>query len=164
MDIVLIVIAVIVVFVGLLGAVIPGLPGPPLSWIGLLLFNLTPVADHSLLFMLVMALLAVVITVLDYVVPSWGAKRYGGGKAGVWGCNIGLVLSLIGLPFGPQGLVGVFFWPFLGAYLGETMAGKASGHAFRAAWGTFLGMLAGTFIKLVYGIATLAIVVRDFFV
>ncbi|KWW31608.1 MAG: hypothetical protein AUK63_302 [bacterium P3] len=161
MNGVLIVLAILLALTGLLGAVVPGLPGPPIAWLALLMIQLSSAADHAPWFIVVMALAAALVTVLDYVVPSWGAKRYGGSKAGVWGCNIGLVVSLLGLPLGPQGLVGVFFWPFLGAWVGELAAGKSSQTALRAAWGTFLGMLSGIFIKLIYALVVAVVLVKD---
>ena len=164
MNTVLIVIALLLALVGILGSVIPGLPGPPVSWVALLLLGFTTVADYSVLQLVVAALIAIIITVLDYVVPSISTKKKGGSKAGVWGCNIGLVISIIGLPFGPQGLLGVIAWPFVGALVGELLSGKASKQAFRAAWGAFLGFLTGTGLKLVYGLVIAFIMVRDLIV
>ena len=152
MNTTLIIIAIALAVIGILGAVIPGLPGPPVSWVGLLLLNYTTVADFTPLFLIITALVALIITVLDYVVPSVGTKKHGGSKAGIWGCNIGLVISIIGLPFGPQGLLGVIFWPFVGALVGELLNGKESKVALRAAWGAFIGFLTGTGLKLIYGL------------
>ena len=164
MNTVLIVIALLLALVGILGSVIPGLPGPPVSWVALLLLGFTTVADYSVLQLVVAAVIAIIITVLDYVVPAISTKKNGGSKAGVWGCNIGLVISIIGLPFGPQGLLGVIAWPFVGALVGELLSGKASKQAFRAAWGAFLGFLTGTGLKLVYGLVIAFIMVRDLLV
>lgn len=161
MNTVLVVLAILLAITGLLGAVIPGIPGPPLAWLALLMIQLSSTADHSVWFIVSMAVVAAVITVLDYVVPSWGAKRFGGSKAGVWGCNIGLVLSLLGLPLGPQGLIGILFWPFLGAWIGELCAGKDSQASLRAAWGSVLGMLSGILLKVIYAVAVMAILVVD---
>lgn len=161
MNVLLVILAILLALTGLLGAVVPGLPGPPLAWLALLLMQFSSAADHSVWFVVIMAVVATVITILDYVVPSWGAKRFGGSKAGVWGCNIGLVLSLLGLPFGPQGMIGVVFWPFMGAWVGELCAGKDSQAALRAAWGSVLGMLSGVLLKIIYAVAVIAIVVVD---
>ena len=136
MNIALITLAIALAVVGLLGAVIPGLPGPPIAWLALLALSFTSVSELSTGTIVIMAVIAAIVTVLDYVVPSWGAKKFGGSKAGVWGCNIGLIISLIGLPFGPTGLLGVFFWPFLGAWLGELIAKKKAAEALRAAFGS----------------------------
>ena len=111
MNTVLIILAFVCLVVGVAGAVIPGLPGPPIAWAGLLLAALTPYIAVSTTLLIATAVIAAVITVLDYVVPSLSTKRLGGSKYGIWGCNIGLVISIIGLPFGPQGLLGVVFWP-----------------------------------------------------
>ena len=137
----------------------PGLPGPPVSWLGLLLAGLTPWVETTPALLIVTAAVAVVITVLDYVVPSLTTKRFGGSKYGVWGCNIGLVLSMVGLPFGPAGLLGVVFWPFAGALVGEYIKQQDFAPALKAAFGAFVGFLTGTFLKLAYGIALLVVVI-----
>lgn len=159
MSTVLIILAFLCLAIGIAGAVIPGLPGPPVSWVGLLLAALTPYVSTSATMLIVTAVIAAVITVLDYVVPSLSTKRLGGSKYGIWGCNIGLVISIIGLPFGPQGLLGVIFWPFAGALIGEYINQHEWQPALRAAWGAFLGFLTGTLLKLVYCIALLVVVI-----
>ena len=161
MNTLLIILAILLALIGIAGSIIPGLPGPPFSWAALLVLNFTTAADHNATFLIVTAAVAVVITLLDYVVPSLSTKRHGGSKAGVWGCNIGLVVSIIGLPFGPTGLIGVIFWPFVGALVGELLSGKQSRKAVRAAWGAFLGFLTGTGLKLAYGIFAAFFIVRD---
>ena len=163
MNTVLIILAFICLIVGILGAIIPGLPGPPISWVGLLLASLTPFVSYSTALLVVTAVLALIITVLDYVVPSLATKRQGGSKYGIWGCNIGLVISIIGLPFGPQGLLGVIFWPFVGALVGEYIKSREMAPALKAAWGAFLGFLTGTLLKLVYCVALLVIVIVGLF-
>ena len=88
MNTVLIILAFLCLIVGILGAIIPGLPGPPVSWVGLLLACLTPFVSCSPALLVVTAVLALIITVLDYVVPSLATKRQGGSKYGIWGCKI----------------------------------------------------------------------------
>ena len=103
MNTTLIILAILLALVGIAGSIIPGIAGPPFSWLALLLLNFTTAADYTPLFLIATAAVAAVITVLDYIVPSLSTKRHGGSKAGVWGCNIGLIVSIIGLPFGPTG-------------------------------------------------------------
>ena len=129
MNTVLIILAVLLVLIGIAGSTIPGIAGPPFSWLALLLHNFTAAADYTSLFLVATAAVAVVITILDYIRTT----RHGGSKAGVWGCNIGLVVSIIGLPFGPTSFLGVIFWPFVGALVGELLNGKQSREALRAA-------------------------------
>ena len=109
--------------------------------------------------LIVTAAVAVVITVLDYVIPSVSTKRYGGSKYGIWGCNIGLLVSIFGLPFGPTGLLGMVFWPFVGALVGEYIKQQDFQPAFRAGVGAFIGFLTGTLLKVVYCIALLVVVI-----
>lgn len=163
MNTVLIVLAILLVVIGVVGSVVPGLAGPPFSWAGLLLLHLTAGVDFTTLFLVSTAAVAVVITVMDYIVPSYFTKRHGGSKAGVRGCNIGLVISIVGLPFGPQGLLGVVFWPFAGALVGELIDGKEFHEALKAAWGAFLGFLTGTGLKLAYAIFAIVMVVKALF-
>lgn len=155
MDIVLIIIAAILAIVGIIGSILPGLPGPPFSWVGLLLVYFVSWINFSPWILVATAAICIFITVLDYVVPSALTKRYGGSKAGVWGCNIGLLISIIGLPFGPQGLIGVIAWPFVGALVGELLTGTEPTPAFKAAYGSLLGFLTGTFVKVIYSLAIL---------
>ena len=161
MNTFLIILSILLVLIGIAGSIIPGLPGPPFRWAALLVLYFTTASDHNATFLVFTAVVAVIITILDYIVPSLSTKKHGGSKAGVWGCNIGLVISIIGLPFGPQGLLGVIFWPFVGALAGELLSGKQSKEALRAAWGAFLGFLTGTGLKLAYGIFAAFILVRD---
>ncbi len=158
-----IILALLMLILGIIGSIAPGLPGPPLSWLGILFAHLSGVAQFSNAFIIITAILAAVITVMDFIIPSWSTKRHGGSKAGVWGCNIGLVLSLFGLSTGPLGLPGIIVWPFVGALAGELIGGKKDSKPLRAAWGAFLGFLTGTGLKLIFGIAmTIATVVAYF--
>ncbi len=150
MDIIILIIAIILAIAGFVGSVAPGLPGPPLSWAALLLLSFHPSITFSTSMIVVMAVVAGLITVLDYVIPSLSTKKFGGSKAGVWGCNIGLVVSIIGLPFGPQGLLGVIVWPFLGALIGELIVSKDLKVSLKSATGAFVGFLCGSGLKLIY--------------
>ena len=157
MDWLWITIGIILVITGLLGAIIPGLPGPPLSFIALVLMQFTKEPPFSAQFLIIMGLIMAGVSILDYVVPVYGTKKFGGSKQGVRGSTIGLivgvfVLPALGIVIGPFGLLGIIFGPFIGAYLGEKAAGKDSSTAWKAAFGSFIGFLAGTFMKIVYSI------------
>lgn len=143
MDVLWLVMGVILMLVGLAGCILPFLPGPPLCFLALLIQQLQSTPPYTTEFLLIWGGIAVVITVLDYVVPLYGTRRFGGTKYGMWGCAIGL---LAGIWLGPLGLI---VGPFAGAFVGE-MIGKAnSDHALRAAIGSFVGFLLGTLLKLV---------------
>lgn len=143
MDTLLLVLGVILMLGGLAGCILPFLPGPPLCYIALLIQQLQSDAPYTSRFLITWAVITVVVTALDYVIPIYGAKKFGGTKYGMWGCVIGLVA---GLWFGP---VGIIIGPFLGALVGELIANSGTDQAMRAALGSFIGFLAGTLLKLI---------------
>ena len=69
------------------------------------------------------------------------------------------MVSIFGLPFGPQGLLGVVLWPFIGALVGEYLNQHELRPALRAAWGAFIGFVSGTLIKVAYCVALLIVVI-----
>lgn len=142
-DVFLVALAITLIIIGLFGCVIPVIPGPPLSFLGMLSLNYTKWGPFESDLLWTFGLIAIVVTVLDYVVPIWGTKKFGGSKAGIWGASIGL---LIGLFLGPLGII---FGPFLGALVGELMQKTETQKAFIAALGSFLGLLMGVGLKLI---------------
>jgi len=145
MEIALAILSGLFVLIGLLGAILPILPGPIISWVGILILHFTDYAEYSTTFFVVTALIVVAITVLDYFIPIWGTKKFGGTKAGVTGSTVGLIAGLF---FPPMGLI---IGPFIGALVGEIVANrKEFKKALKSATGSFLGFLLGTGLKLIY--------------
>ncbi len=112
MDITLAVLGAALVLVGFIGSILPIIPGPPISWAGLLLLKWTDfVDDHGAAYenaLWILLFFVILVTILDYVVPIMGTKKYGGSKRGVWGATIGVV---VGLFFGPLGIIiGPLYW------------------------------------------------------
>lgn len=161
MTYVLIIASILLVLVGLVGSVVPGIAGPPFSFLGVLALSFVEGVNHSTEFLAVMGILGAIIFVLDYVVPVWGTKTLGGTKAGTRGSTIGLILGLLITIVFPIGFIAVLLGPFIGAYIGEKTAGTDDHLAWRSAFGSFLGFLAGTFIKVVYAIVCIFYVVKD---
>lgn len=143
MDFVWIISGGILLLVGIIGCFLPVLPGPPLAYVGLLIQQLKSSSPFSSRFLIVFLLITIVITVLDYFIPIYGTKKFGGSRFGIWGSTLGL---LMGLFFGP---IRIIVGPFIGALIGELMATSEPTKAFKAATGSFIGFLAGTFLKLV---------------
>jgi uncharacterized protein YqgC (DUF456 family) len=168
MDVFFIVIGFILLFGGIIGSVFPGIPGPPLSFLGLVTSAATSWLVFSTHFYFTAALIAIFITVLDYYIPIYGTKLLGGTKAGIRGSTIGLVVAVVALPLagiviGPFGLLGIILGPFVGAYLGEKIAGISDEKAWRSALGSFLGFLAGTLAKLIYALVIFGYVIVALF-
>ena len=154
MDIFLLVLGFILMLVGILGSFLPVLPGPPVSWIGLLLLYSTSVIPMNWTFLGITLAIALIVFALDYVIPAMGTKKFGGTRAGVIGTTIGLVVALIFPIFGPFGII---IWPFIGALVGELLNKADKKTATKAAFGSFLGFLTGTFIKFVVAIVFLGL-------
>src|SRR6056297_2261531 len=143
-DYVLVVLGFLLMAVGILGCILPVIPGPPLSYGGLILLHLSDFANFSTTFLVGFALIAIVVTILDYFVPIWGTKRFGGTKYGSWGATIGVVLGIFMFP-----PLGIIILPFIGAVVGGSLKGADFNSAMRAGFGSFMGFLMGTGLKLI---------------
>lgn len=145
MDILLLVLGLACMFIGILGSFLPVLPGISLCWLGLLMLYLTNAVATNYWILGITFLITVVVSILDYVIPAKGTKRFGGSKAGIWGTNIGLIVGIfIPIPFG------FIIGPFVGAFVGELLYNnKDHQRAFKAAAGSFIGFLASSFIKFI---------------
>lgn len=153
MDIALLILAFFMMLIGLIGCIVPGLPGTPIAYVGLWIAQATEKIHFSWQFLLIWGIVVVIISVLDYVVPAWGTKHYGGTKWGVWGSTIGV---FVGLFFGAMGVI---FGPLVGAVIGELISGKQLNDALKAGWGSFVGILFGTILKLIAcGLMTVALI------
>lgn len=167
MDYLLVVLAIVALIVGLIGDFLPVIPGPAVTYVSLLLLHWSNrFALRSSDFLVITFLVCAAITVLDYVVPVWGTKKFGGTKSGTRGSMIGLIVSVIVLPIlgisiGPFGLFGLLAGPFFGAYFGEKIANTPEKDAWKAAFGSFIGFLAGTFMKVVFTIVISVYVIKD---
>ncbi|WP_395065820.1 DUF456 domain-containing protein [Flavobacterium sp.] len=142
MDIILVVLGLICCVVGLFGSFLPVLPGAPISWIGLLLLYLTDFVENNYWVLGSTLILTIAISILDYIIPAKGTKKFGGTKYGIWGTNIGLI---IGLFFPP---IGFIIGLFVGAFIGELIYNfEDKKGALKAATGAFLGFLVSSFMK-----------------
>ncbi|MBR5905489.1 MAG: DUF456 domain-containing protein [Bacteroidales bacterium] len=146
---VLIIFAIVLAIVGIIGSIVPGLPGPPLSWVGMLLVYLANKAGAvedpmSTTVLLVWLGITVIVSILDYIIPSGMTRMAGGHKAASTGALIGLFVGMFLTP------VGVVMGALLGAFIGELLVNdKGVWAAFKAGAGAFLGFILGTGLKLV---------------
>ena len=138
-----IVIAVILGVVGILGSILPALPGPPLSWVGLLIMYFLKGTNGagdpmSTKFLIVWLVITTVVVIIDYVVPAWFTRLTGGSKYAGWGAMVGLFVGMIVPP------VGIIVGSLAGAFIAELMLGeKGAGDSIKSALGAFLGFLFG---------------------
>jgi uncharacterized protein len=141
-DYVLLILGIITMILGIIGCLVPVLPGPPLSFLGLLLLHFSKFGHFSSTTLILFGSLAVIVSVLDYLVPVWGTKKFGGTKYGTRGATVGLV---IGIFLGP---VGIIAGPLIGAFVGEMLFKDDVNYALKAGFGSLVGFLTGIGLKL----------------
>ena len=154
MDIFLVILSLAFMILGIVGSFLPILPGPLTSWVGLLILHFADGIELSQTFLIGTLLFAIFIYILDYIIPAIGTKRFGGSRAGMIGTTLGLIVGLLSpIPFG------IIVGPFFGALIGEMIHRKDMNKALKAAFGSFLGFIASTFLKFI-----VAVIYLGFFV
>lgn len=141
-DYILLIFGIIIMVIGIIGCLVPVLPGPPLSFAGLILLQLTRFGNFTSATLITLAAITVIVTVLDYIVPIWGTRRFGGSKYGARGATVGLI---IGLFLGPLGII---IGPLIGAIVGELIYKDEMNYALKAGFGSLLGFMTGIGLKL----------------
>lgn len=141
-DYILLIFGILLMLIGIIGCLVPVLPGPPLSFIGLLLLHFSRFGQFSNTLIIILGTVTVVVTILDYIVPIWGTKKFGGSKYGTRGATVGLI---IGLFLGPLGMI---LGPLIGAFVGEMIFKDDINYAMKAGFGSLLGFLTGIGLKL----------------
>ena len=141
-DYILLVLGILFMLIGIIGCLVPVLPGPPLSFLGLIFLHLTRFGQFSASTLVILGSISVIVTHLDYIVHVWGTKKFGGSKYGTKGATVGLI---VGFFLGPLGIV---LGPLIGAFIGEMIFKDDLSYAFKAGFGSLLGFLASVGLKL----------------
>ena len=157
MDLI-IVLVIILLLIGLIGCIIPALPGPPISFLGLLLLHFFTSYTIDVETLWLLAAIVSLITFLDYWLQIYGVKKFGGGKKAINGTILGLVLGLLLFP-----PFGVIIGPFIGAFLGAKMeVKKDTSRAIKIAMGALAGFLGGTVLKFSVSIYIIILFIKQF--
>ncbi len=144
--------SVILVTLGIAGLVLPVIPGPLVIFAGLGLAAWAERFTHVGTFTLViLALLAVIATSVDFLAGVFGAKHFGASRNAMAGAAAGAVVGLF------FGLPGIIAGPFIGAVIGELAARKNFQAAGMAGMGAWLGMVVGAAAKVAIGFAMIGI-------
>ncbi len=158
MDIFLLFLGFFFVLLGIIGSFLPVLPGPLTGWIGLLILHLTKVIPMDWTFLGIILGVALLIWGLDYIIPAWGTKKFGGSKYGIWGTVFGLIIGILFL-----GPLGIIIGPFAGAFIGEMIHDSTdSSRAVKAAFGSFIGFMLSTGLKFLISIIFLGLYFSKF--
>ena len=158
MSVILCIVAGVLLLVGFLGTFVPVLPGAPLAWAGLLAAYFSEYTDISILCLIITAVIAVIVSVVDNIFPVAMTKKFGGSKYATTGAIVGLI---VGFFTGPWGII---LGPFFGALIGEFInkEGRNEG-VFKAAFGAFMGFLLGTGLKMITVLGFIWVFVISFF-
>jgi uncharacterized protein YqgC (DUF456 family) len=143
MDNFLIVFSGMLVLTGLFGCIFPKLPGTPLCYLGIILLHYSTITEFSTFFFIKWGIFVIIVQGLDYLIPTWGKRKFGGSTKGVWGSLIGM---LVGLYFGTSGIIS---GAIAGAFIGELFAGKESNDAIHKAFSSFVFFILGTISQLI---------------
>lgn len=153
MDFIVSALAILAGIIGIAGSILPGLPGTPVSWLGLLILYLWGNGTNAMGEELTMRTLIVwlvvvgIVSVIDYIVPMWFTKVTGGSRYAERGALVGLIAGIILTP------IGMILGSFLGAFLFELYyTRKGAGQALKAAIGSFLGFITGTGLKTIVAV------------
>ena len=148
MDIFLLILSFAIMIVGIIGSVIPILPGPLSSWIGLFLFSIISDVQVNTTLLVTTFIIALIIFILDYILPIYTSKKFGASKYGIIGASIGTIIGLFAPPFG------IIIGAIIGAISGELLLNKNFKKSFKAGVGVFLGLIVSgvskAFISIVY--------------
>lgn len=148
------ILAVLLIVTGMAGFLLPGLPGPPLLFAGLVVAawaeHFAHVGGGTIA---VLAVLAVLAYAVDFIASALGAKRFGASRRAVFGAAIGL---FVGFFFG---LPGIILGPFIGAVLGELTVRRDIEAAGRAGVGATIGLVLGTAAKFAIAFTMIGIFV-----
>ena len=159
MDIFLTIAAIVCSVAGVAGCIIPIIPGPALSFAAVLCAFFCTGSSISAAEMWMWLAVTVTVTIMDYVLPSYMARWFGGTKAGTRGALVGMIVGMFFF-----NIPGIIFGPFVGAVAGELLHDSSDkAHALKVGFGSFLSFIVGTGVKLVVSVWMLAVVWADSF-
>ena len=152
MDLFLLILSAILIISGIIGSFIPIIPGPLTSWFGLFSLNLISTVEIDKTLLIITFIIAVIIFILDSLIPIYGSKYFGATKYGILGASIGLLIGIITpIPFG------IIIGPILGALIGELLFNNDLKKSIKSSIGVLIGFLASTFIKFITSVIYLMI-------
>ena len=158
MTVLLYVLGFLAIATGLVGLLLPAVPGAPVIFAGLLAIAWADgFARIGWPGLLVLGLLSVLVSVVDYVAGAGGARRFGGSRWGVIGATVGALLAI------PFGFVGLAVGPLLGAVAFEYAKDPDFRRASRVGAGTLVGFVVGTAVKYALALFMLGLALLFYF-
>ncbi len=153
------IIAIALIVVGLVGTVVPVIPGLVMifagSWLAAWIDNYQNISITALI---IIAVLAIIGILMDWVGQSLGAKRAGASKLGIIGCFIGTICGIL------VGIWGIIFMPLLGAAIGEFIDRQDMIKSGKVGLATWVGMIVTVVVKLAIAFTMVGILIVDWFI
>lgn len=145
MSLLLLIAGIVVVVLGVVSLVLPIVPGVAIVYLGVLMIAWAEDFTRIGVPMTVLlGVLAGVAMIADNVAGLFGARSAGASGWGVFGAGIG---ALVGIPFGPPGII---LGPAIGALGFEYMNNADVRRAAKAGLGGLLGFVLGIVAKCVF--------------
>lgn len=155
MEIFIIILSILFCIIGLIGSFTPIIPSPLTCWVSFLILKLSGVIYISNFFIIFTFLISISIFLIDFLLPSIGAKKFGGSKKGIFGCTIGLILGFVFL-----GIIGSLFGSIIGAFIGESINKSDLKSRLSASIGAFIAFITGVFLKFSVSIVFLILLIK----
>lgn len=158
MEIFLAIAAILLAVIGAAGCIVPILPGVVLSFGGLLCAFAREESTLSSTLIWIWLVIVAIVSVLDYFLPAYMTKIFGGSRPATIGATIG---AICGFFLGPLGIIA---GPFFGAVIGELKSHRNDlNRAIKVGLGSFLSFIVGTGVKLMAASGMLIYICRDIF-
>ena len=155
MEIFIIILSILFSIIGLIGSFTPIIPSPLTCWVSFLILKLSGVIYISNFFIIFTFIISISIFLIDFLLPSIGAKKFGGSKKGIFGCTIGLILGFVFL-----GIIGSLFGSIIGAFIGESINKSDLKSRLNASIGAFIAFITGVFLKFSVSIVFLFLLIK----
>ena len=149
MEEIIYLLSLLMMIVGLIGSFVPVIPGPLISFLGIVLtysFTALPIGGNM---MWILGAIMAIAMAGDYILQIVGVKKLGGGKKAIRGTLIGTLLGMFIPP------IGILLGALIGAFIGAKMEQGSNRQSLKIALGAFVGFLLGTGIKLIYSVYVL---------
>ena len=101
-DILILLVVFCFLLLGVIGAILPIIPGPIMSYIGVLGLHFFTDINFSINEIFIYGIMTVFVFTSDYILQFFGVKKLGGQKNALYGTMLGI---FIGLFFPPIGLI-----------------------------------------------------------
>ncbi|MFP4369844.1 MAG: DUF456 domain-containing protein [Candidatus Kapaibacterium sp.] len=156
MDLFFLILGGILIITGIIGCFLPVVPGPFLSWLGMLAMELTSYSPFELSTIIWFLFFTIIVSLADNFIPVITTRYGGGSKWGTRGSIAGLIIGIFAFP-----PFGVLLGPFLGAIGGEILAGKDLNQSLKSGFAAFLGVIGGIVIRLILSITVAVVFIKE---